>query len=158
MSIFLNLTERYQSALETFDPMRGEWFLRLLDPWPNERNDGKPRWARVVLILLFVLTSNPAFAAQDDGGLACATCGTTFLILIISIVVINIAILVWVYKDSKARCMDGGVIWMIVVMVFGIIGLIVYLFARPKGDLVICNNCNNKRISYSKRCPHCGSE
>ena len=54
MSIFLGLSKRYCKALETFDPMRDEWFLRIADPWPSRIQDGKPPWYRLVLIGLIV--------------------------------------------------------------------------------------------------------
>jgi ABC-type tungstate transport system substrate-binding protein len=40
--------------------------------------------------------------------------------------VINIAILVWVYRDAQARGTNGA-IWALLVFFTGIIGLIVYL-------------------------------
>ena len=52
MSIFLRLSERYRTALETFDPLRKEWFMRIVDPWPGGREDGKPPWSRIAVILL----------------------------------------------------------------------------------------------------------
>jgi hypothetical protein len=70
MSIFLGLSERYQSALETLDPLRGEWLMRLIDPWPNERNDGKIFWLRIVIFLLLLLTPPWIFSAIPS-----TTCG-----------------------------------------------------------------------------------
>jgi hypothetical protein len=46
--------------------------------------------------------------------------------------VIAILICVWVYRDAESRGMSG-VLWLIVVLILGIIGLIVYLIVRkPK--------------------------
>jgi hypothetical protein len=46
--------------------------------------------------------------------------------------VIAILICIWVYKDAESRGMSG-VLWLIVVLILGIIGLIVYLVVRkPK--------------------------
>src|SRR5260370_1153539 len=90
---------------------------------------------------------NPGAAA---GG--CAICGSILLIPII-IIVLNIALLVWVARDAKARCMDSAVLWMILVMVTSVIGLVIYLFARPQGNLVQCSKCHNQRLQASALCP-----
>ncbi|MBI4416614.1 MAG: zinc ribbon domain-containing protein [Euryarchaeota archaeon] len=55
------------------------------------------------------------------GGLLCA--------FIIAWFVIWILVAIWVYKDAESRGM-GGVLWLIVVLVAGIIGLIIYLVVR----------------------------
>jgi hypothetical protein len=96
---------------------------------------------------------------NDDaaGGLAACGCVSAFFFIIIAIIALNIAILVWVAKDAKNRGMDSAVIWMILVLLTGIIGLILYILTRPKGDLVICPHCNNKRMQVSAKCPHCGN-
>ena len=49
----------------------------------------------------------------------------------VGIIALNIALLIWVARDAKSRGMDNAVIWMILVMLTGIIGLIIYLFTRP---------------------------
>lgn len=94
-------------------------------------------------------------AAQAAAG--CMACGVVPIIIIAIAVVINIAILVWVARDAKARGMDSAVIWMILVLFTGIIGLIIYLLSRPQGNLVLCASCNNKRLQASAKCPHCGN-
>jgi uncharacterized membrane protein YhaH (DUF805 family) len=101
--------------------------------------------------LAFLQTSSGDDAAS---GLAC--CGT-FFFLIVAFVVINVALLVWVARDAKARGMDGAVIWMLLVFFTGILGLVIYLFARPDGYLVICLSCRNKRLAAARVCPHCGN-
>ena len=46
--------------------------------------------------------------------------------------VIWILVAIWVYKDAEKRG-ASGVLWLLVVLLLGIIGLIVYLVVRPKG-------------------------
>ena len=46
-------------------------------------------------------------------------------------------------------------VWMILVMLTGIIGLIIYAFTRPQGNLVPRPQCANKRLQVSAKCPHC---
>jgi hypothetical protein len=105
--------------------------------------------------------------AQYDGSgdaaggcAACGACGAgigVIIFIFIAIIAINIAILVWVARDAKARAMDSSVLWMILVMVTGPIGLVIYLYSRPKGTLVACPSCGNKRMEASATCPHCGN-
>ena len=46
--------------------------------------------------------------------------------------IIAILLCVWVYRDAEERGM-GGVLWLIVVLLTGILGLIIYLIVRkPK--------------------------
>ena len=96
---------------------------------------------------------------QRDSGSPAAACGCLgfFGFVIVAIVVLNIALLVWVARDAKARGMDSAILWMILVMFTGIIGLIIYLFARPQGNVIPCAHCGNKRMQVSAKCPHCGN-
>jgi len=52
-----------------------------------------------------------------------------FCFLIIALLIISILIAVWVYRDAESRGMNG-VLWLIVVVLLGLIGLIVYLIVR----------------------------
>ena len=98
---------------------------------------------------------------QDVGAcLGCGACGgglTAIIAIPILLVVLNIALLVWVAKDAKSRGMDSSVLWMILVMFSGLIGLILYLFSRPQGNLVQCPSGQNRRMQVSAKCPHCGN-
>jgi len=75
----------------------------------------------------------------------------------IAFIVLNIALLVWVARDAKSRGMDSAVIWMILVMFTSVLGLIIYIFSRPQGNLIRCPSCNNQRLQASAKCPHCGN-
>lgn len=55
MSIYLRLSERYQAALETFDPLRGDRLMRIADPWAAGGKDGRIRWGRLALVLLVII-------------------------------------------------------------------------------------------------------
>lgn len=52
-----------------------------------------------------------------------------FCFLIIGLWVIFILIAVWVYRDAESRGMSGA-LWLIIVILLGLIGLIVYLIVR----------------------------
>lgn len=59
--------------------------------------------------------------------------GFGLLVCLIPVVWFIIAILlcIWVYRDAESRGMNG-VLWLIVVLIAGIIGLIVYLVVRKE--------------------------
>jgi len=112
---------------------------------------------RIALWLL-----GPALFAQQNepnpgaAAAGCALC-STFLIIPIVIFALDIALLVWVARDAKARGMDSAVLWMILVMFTSVIGLLIYILARPQGNLIQCPNCHNKRLQASVKCPQCGA-
>lgn len=127
----------------------------------------KANLTRLSAVLLPLLFSVHALAQQrpdqlSDAG-ACAACGTcgagmgVLIVIPIAIFVLNIALLVWVVRDAKARGMDSAVLWMVLVMFTSVLGLIIYIFSRPQGNLVQCQHCQNKRLQASARCPHCGN-
>lgn len=110
----------------------------------------------------FIVSSGSLYAqtrAEQDAQAAagCAACGGTFLFLIVAFIALNVAILVWVARDAKSRGMDSAALWMLLVMFTGFIGLIIYLFSRPQGNLIQCTHCQNKRLQVSAKCPHCGN-
>jgi len=105
--------------------------------------------------------------SQPSDAEACAACGSCLggvgimallpVIFAVAVIALNIALLVWVARDAKARGMDSSVLWMALVMFTGLIGLVIYLFSRPQGNLVPCQECGNKRLQASARCPNCGN-
>jgi hypothetical protein len=66
------------------------------------------------------------------------------------------AALFWLAKDARARGIDGAM-WLFLVFFAGPIGIAIYLFSRPQGQLVQCHNCGNNRLAASLKCPHCGA-
>jgi uncharacterized membrane protein YhaH (DUF805 family) len=114
---------------------------------------------RLAFSTMLVLTAHIAIAQQrpsnPSDAAGCAACGG-LLFFIIALFVLNIALLIWVARDAKARGMDSSVLWMLLVLFTGIIGLVIYLFSRPQGNLIPCSNCGNKKLQAAMRCPHCG--
>ena len=115
-----------------------------------------------------LLTAATAVVSQGQGGpgdacgsaAGCGACGGLGVVVIfipIAIIALNIALLVWVARDAKSRGMDSAVVWMILVMFTSVIGLIIYIFSRPQGNLVQCPSCGNNRLQASAKCPHCGN-
>lgn len=122
--------------------------------------------SRLAMASFSQLFFGTALLAQSGGSgdaEACAACGTcgvgvgVIIFIFLAILALNIALLIWVARDAKSRGMDSSVLWMILVMVTGPIGLIIYIYSRPKGQLVPCPSCGNKRLEASAQCPHCGN-
>ena len=105
------------------------------------------------------LLANFAFQHGDDaaGGLAACGCMGFVGFIVLAVIALNVALLVWVAKDAKNRGMDNAVLWMILVMLTGLIGLIIYILTRPQCNLIPCPHCGNKRMQVSAKCPHCGN-
>lgn len=95
-----------------------------------------------------------ANAAGAAGALIGGTCGCVGGLIGLAI---WIFLIVYVYRDAKARGMDNAVLLTIVTAFTGILGLIIYLLMRPKGKLVPCPSCGKKRLEGSARCPNCGN-
>jgi hypothetical protein len=93
-------------------------------------------------------------AAGAAGALIGGTCGCIVCLVVFGI---WIALAVWVYKDAKSRGMDNAMLLTIVTIITGVLGLIIYLLMRPKGNLVACPSCGKKRMEGSAKCPHCGN-
>lgn len=110
-----------------------------------------------------LLAAAGALYAQDPsvedaiaaGG--CLACGGSMLLIPIVFLAINIALLVWVARDSKSRGVENPILWVILVLFTSVIGLVIYLVTRPAGQLVQCASCGKNRLEGSLRCPHCGN-
>jgi hypothetical protein len=79
------------------------------------------------------------------------------VVIVGGLLALSIALLVWVARDAKSRGMDNAVMWMILVFFTNVLGLIIYIFSRPQGNLVPCPSCKNNRLEASAKCPHCGN-
>lgn len=107
-----------------------------------------------------MLLAQSAFAQDYDdavGAGVCAMLSGVLIMIPIVIIGVNIAMIVWVAKDSKARGMDNSIVWMLLVFFTSFLGFIIYILSRPKGDKVVCSNCANMRSVALTKCPHCGA-
>jgi len=104
-----------------------------------------------------LLAQSSPSAEDAAGALGCLACGGTMLAIPVIFLVLNILLLIWVAKDAKSRGMDAAVGWMVLVMFTSVIGLVIYIFARPQGALISCAKCGNKRLESSATCPHCAN-
>ena len=117
---------------------------------------------KILPIILFICIMGLAVTAgaqpPSDADVAAGLggCGC-ILFVFLAAIALNIALLVWVARDAKSRSMDSSVLWMMLVMFTGLIGLVIYLLSRPQGNLKQCPSCGNKRLAASAKCPHCGN-
>ena len=129
-----------------------------MTPDDYERNDDKKTILALRLAAMATASALPAFADANDaaGLLGCTACGGILILIPILIIALNIAMLVWVAKDAKARGMETPILWMLLVFFLSVVGLIIYVFSRPQGEIVKCPNCSNNRLRTLSQCPHCG--
>jgi hypothetical protein len=102
-------------------------------------------------------------SGETDSGLSEAAGAIAGILLLFVIVAVCVAYIVgvilmlaWVARDSRSRGVDGGAVWVMAILIFGFIGLLVYLASRPHGILVPCARCGNQKLNYALTCPHCG--
>lgn len=82
------------------------------------------------------------------GGLMCLS--GAFCILPIIMFIIWIILAIWVYKDAEKRGKSGA-LWLIIVIITGIIGLIIWLVIRPP-----IGGEPGQKAATDRRCPSCG--
>jgi len=88
----------------------------------------------LICIILSMSIATVATAAEDNADEAFEMAifgGTICLIGSIVWLIIFILIAIWVYKDAEKRG-KSGVLWLIIVILLGLIGLIIWLIVRPK--------------------------
>jgi hypothetical protein len=69
--------------------------------------------------------------AERTNPMAALLGGSCCLMFGLAWFVIGILLMIWVYKDAKARG-QNAVLWLILTFLFGIIAFIVWLIIRPK--------------------------
>ncbi len=87
-----------------------------------------------------------------------------FCLVWVVMFVIWIAIGVWMYKDAEKRGKSGA-LWLIIGLILGIIGLIVWLIVRPEigekkeeqGGERYCPDCGRSIPIDATVCPYCGT-
>jgi predicted nucleic acid-binding Zn ribbon protein len=117
-------------------------------------------------VLLIIASSTLAGASNpwnftnpsDAGafmGVAIATCAIFTLIWF----VIWILVAIWVYKDAEKHG-KNGVLWLIIVILLGIIGLIIYLVVRGEKTAPTrhCPNCGRAIPEDARICPYCSKK
>lgn len=70
--------------------------------------------------------------------------------------VIWICAAVWVGKQAKMRGMDNPALWVLIALMFPVVGWLVFALLMPSGLAVPCDICGNKKLETLLNCPHCG--
>jgi len=78
-----------------------------------------------------------------DGTWLMAGICSIYLIILIAWILVAI----WVYKDAGKRG-ENQVLWLLVVLLAGLIGLIIWFVIRPP--------IGGKKPTHERRCPNCG--
>ncbi len=123
------------------------------------------RYVPAYLVLLYFLTmivtvvsaqTEPEPSSGGDVGVL-LLCMLIQLVIPLAILGVLIYLAVWSYKDAKSRKWENPALAPILILLGSWIGLIVYMLLRPKGDLVRCGKCTEKKLSTLPVCPHCGA-
>ena len=86
-------------------------------------------------------------------GMACCF---VYLLMIAVCLAAWIFIALWIMRDAKSRQSENAQLVTVLGWIVPLVGLIVHLATRPNVNLVVCPNCQKKRIEGSAICPHCG--
>ena len=110
-------------------------------------------------LALLLVQSALAQGEFDDAAAAgaCAALGGILIMIPIVVIALNIAMIIWVAIDSKARGVENSIVWVLLVFFTSVLGFVIYIFSRPQGDKVACPSCGNMRLKSLARCPHCGN-
>ncbi|MFO7676794.1 MAG: zinc ribbon domain-containing protein [Thermoplasmatota archaeon] len=86
-----------------------------------------------------------------------------FCIIPFIMFIIWIILAIWVYKDAKKRG-SSGALWLLIVLITGIIGLIIWLVVRPpiggekEESKRMCPNCGRPIPMDARACPYCAKK
>ncbi len=93
----------------------------------------------------------PPYTPTPESSTAPVIIGFIFILVLF---IVWISIVAWVAGDAKKRG-TGGTMWGILTFFLGLLGLLVYLISRPKGNLVSCGFCGKEKLETLNQCPHC---
>jgi len=63
----------------------------------------------------------------------------------------------WVYVDARERGVRRALLWSFLVLISALVGLVVYLIARPEQTSLRCPGCD-REVNGGAYCPHCGHD
>ncbi|CDZ74474.1 putative membrane protein [Peptoniphilus sp. ING2-D1G] len=76
----------------------------------------------------------------------------------IIVFLVNLAMLVWIYRDAK-NYNTYPILWVLAAVILNFpLGLILYLLYGRKDPKVVCRHCHNKQSSDLEYCANCGAE
>ena len=106
----------------------------------------------VTASLSTIATAQTPYDMPEWGFLAAGAC----LIWVILWFIIWILVAIWVYRDAEKRG-KSGVLWLIVVILLGLVGLIIWLVVRGEKPAPSrnCPNCGRAIPEDARVCPYC---
>jgi hypothetical protein len=63
----------------------------------------------------------------------------------------------WVYVDARERGVRRPMLWSFLVLISAVVGLVVYVIARPEVTTLKCPGCE-REVNGGAYCPHCGHD
>ena len=96
--------------------------------------------------------------AMKEAAPAAAFCCIVWVVGVLGALAVQVFMMVFAFKDAKARGDQNAALWIILIFFLHWIGFVVYMIARPKGDLVPCPQCKQKKMQPLVKCPHCGAD
>ncbi len=89
---------------------------------------------------------------------------TALSVVSLTLLIIWILVIVWVYRDAERRRMNG-VLWALLVFIGNLVGLLIYLIVRSdnppesaaKRTSQTCPQCDLPLSPQYVFCPHCGT-
>lgn len=63
----------------------------------------------------------------------------------------------WVYVDARERGVRRAMLWSFLVLISCVLGLVVYVIARPEATTLKCPGCE-REVNGGAYCPHCGRD
>ncbi len=93
----------------------------------------------------------PVYTPTVDSSTTPVIIGLTFILILF---IVWIYVVVWVARDANKRG-ASGTLWGILAFFLGLIGVLIYLIARPKGAIVFCEHCGKEKLETLTQCPHC---
>ena len=99
----------------------------------------------VVVLTIGMNSVSGQYPFDFFGGFLAGVCCYLYVFLLIIWILIGI----WVYKDAEKR-RKSGALWLIIVIILGLIGIIIWLLVRPPIKKKIAKKYEEKR-----RCPNC---
>ncbi|VVB88552.1 Uncharacterised protein [uncultured archaeon] len=107
--------------------------------------------SRLAYVPTYTSYYNPATSGSNDAVMMGVI---VFIVIFLVLLIIWIYIIIWVARDANKRGKSGA-FWGLLTFFLGLLGLIIYLMARPGGNIVPCNFCKKEKLETLPQCPHC---
>lgn len=83
------------------------------------------------------------------GGLCC--------VVPISLLLVNIGISIWMYKDAEKK-KESGAVWLIIGLLFPFLGCLIWFIVRPPEPSFYESKAQERDEKPRRSCPECGRE